>query len=43
MIGIESATMKLAFSVVFLLSATTTLCGQTRTRGPSVPDKATIL
>jgi amidase len=29
--------MKLAFSLVFLLSTTTTLCGQTRTRGPSVP------
>src|SRR3984957_2841036 len=29
--------MKLAFSVVFLLSATTTLCGQTRTRGPGEP------
>src|ERR1700687_1704828 len=29
--------MKLAFSVVFLLSATATLCGQTRTRGPSAP------
>jgi amidase len=29
--------MKLAFSVVWLLSATTILCGQTRTRGPSVP------
>jgi amidase len=28
--------MKLAFSVVFLLSAANTLCGQTRTRGPSV-------
>jgi amidase len=29
--------MKLAFSVAFLLSATTTLCAQTRTPGPSVP------
>jgi amidase len=29
--------MKLAFSLVFLLSATTTLYGQTRTPGPSVP------
>src|ERR1700730_254015 len=37
LIGIELSTMKLAFSVVFLLSATATLCGQTRTRGPPVP------
>jgi amidase len=29
--------MKLAFSVLFLLSAANTLCGQTRTSGPSVP------
>src|ERR1700674_1953544 len=31
--------MKLAFSVVFLLSATTTLSGQTRTRGPETQTK----
>jgi amidase len=30
--------MKLAISVVFLLSASTTLCGQTHTPGPSVPE-----
>jgi amidase len=29
--------MKLALSVVFLLSATTTLCGQKHARGPSMP------
>jgi amidase len=29
--------MKLAFSVAFLLSVTTTLCAQTRTLGPGVP------
>ena len=29
--------MKLAFSVIFLLSAATSLCGQGHTRGPSVP------
>jgi hypothetical protein len=31
--------MKLAFPVVFLLSATTAFCGQTRARGPRVPTK----
>jgi amidase len=37
LVGIESATMKLAFSVALLISANTILCAQTRTLGPSVP------
>jgi amidase len=37
LVGIESATMRLAFFAVFLLSATTTLYAQTRTLGPAVP------
>ena len=39
LVGIESATMKLAFSVAFLLSATTILCAQMRTLVPRVPAK----
>jgi len=36
-VGIESATMKLAFSVVFLLCITPAFCGQRRTLGPGMP------